>query len=91
MGARSAIFAPVRNLGLIIIDEEHETSYKQEDDPRYHAREVAIMRAKLSNAVVVLGTATPALESYYHTSNEKYKLLKLSQRGFMAELCLKLK
>ena len=80
VGARSAIFSPVKNLGLIIIDEEHDTSYKQQDTPRYHAVRVAIMRAAISNAVVILGTATPSLESYYKAKNNGYKLLQLKQR-----------
>lgn len=80
VGARSAIFAPMPNLGLIVIDEEHETSYKQDETPRYHAREVAIKRATLVNAVVVLGTATPSLESYYKASQKEYHLLSLPSR-----------
>lgn len=80
VGARSAVFAPVKNLGLIVIDEEHETSYKQQDAPRYHAREVAIKRASLTNAVVILGSATPSLESYYNAKNGVFKFLNLTQR-----------
>ena len=80
VGARSAIFAPMSNLGLIVIDEEHETSYKQGDSPRYHAREVAIKRAELTDAVVILGSATPALESYYKASQKEYRLLTLPER-----------
>ena len=80
VGARSAIFAPMPNLGLIVIDEEHETSYKQDDAPRYHAREVAIKRAELDNAVVVLGTATPSLESYFKASQKEYDLISLPTR-----------
>jgi len=80
IGARSAIFAPVEPLGLIIVDEEHEHSYKQEESPRYHARDVAIMRGQMENAVVVLGSATPSLESYYNCKKGKYTLLELPER-----------
>ncbi|MFH1996345.1 MAG: primosomal protein N' [Candidatus Omnitrophota bacterium] len=80
VGARSAIFSPIRKLGLIVVDEEHETSYKQEDVPRYHAREVAEMRAGLSNCPLVLGTATPSLESYYKAKQGAYVLLDLTRR-----------
>ncbi|MBD3183710.1 primosomal protein N' [Candidatus Poribacteria bacterium] len=80
VGARSAIFAPMPNLGLIVIDEEHETSYKQADSPRYHAREVALKRAELAKATVILGSATPAVESYYKASRKDYKLLTLPKR-----------
>lgn len=80
IGARSAIFAPVDPLGLVIVDEEHEQTYKQEEAPRYHARDVAIVRAQMENAVVVLGSATPSLESYYNCKNGKYTLLELPER-----------
>ncbi len=80
VGARSAIFAPFQNLGLIIIDEEHETSYKQSDQVKYHARDVAIKRAKLMGAVTILGTATPAVESFYRASIGDYKLIELPER-----------
>jgi primosomal protein N' (replication factor Y) len=80
IGARSAIFAPVDPLGLIIVDEEHEQTYKQEEAPRYHARDVAIMRGQMENAVVLLGSATPSLESYYNTKKGKYTLLELPER-----------
>lgn len=80
VGARSAIFAPVRLLGLIVVDEEHEPSYKQEDAPRYHAREVAIRRAELAKAPVILGSATPAVETYHQAARRKYRLLELRQR-----------
>jgi primosomal protein N' (replication factor Y) len=88
IGARSAVFAPVDQLGLIIVDEEHETSYKQEEAPRYHARDVAIVRAQRAGAVVVLGSATPSLESYYHARQGKYRLLVLPQRADAARLPL---
>jgi primosomal protein N' (replication factor Y) len=80
IGARSAIFAPVEPLGLIIVDEEHEHTYKQEEAPRYHARDVAIMRGQMENAVVVLGSATPSLESYYNCKKGKFTLLDLPER-----------
>lgn len=80
IGARSAIFAPVENLGLIIVDEEHEHSYKQEESPRYHARDCAVMRAQLEKAVVVLGSATPSMESFYNARTGKYKLLEMPTR-----------
>lgn len=80
IGARSAIFAPVEPLGLIIVDEEHEHTYKQEEAPRYHARDVAIVRGQMENAVVVLGSATPSLESYHNCLKGKYTLLELPER-----------
>jgi primosomal protein N' (replication factor Y) (superfamily II helicase) len=80
VGARSAIFAPFENLGIIIIDEEHETSYKQEEMPRYHARDVAIERAKQNNCPVVLGSATPSLESFARAQKKVYHLLPLPSR-----------
>jgi primosomal protein N' (replication factor Y) len=80
VGARSAVFAPLENLGLIVVDEEHETSYKQEEAPRYHARDVAVVRAKMEKCVVLLGTATPSLESYHNAVQQKYQLLNLTQR-----------
>ncbi len=80
VGARSAIFSPMRNLGLIIIDEEHETTYKQDDVPRYHARDVAEERARLNNCPLILGSATPSLESYYKAKKGEYKLIRLTKR-----------
>jgi primosomal protein N' (replication factor Y) len=80
VGARSAVFAPLSNLGAIIVDEEHETSYKQGEAPRYHAREVAIMRARQQDAIVVLGSATPSLESWANAASGKYRLLSLPDR-----------
>ena len=79
-GTRSAVFAPVRDLALIIVDEEQDSSYKQEETPRYHARDVAVMRAKMADAVVVLGSATPSLESYYNARKSKYALIELPDR-----------
>ncbi|MGG0246846.1 primosomal protein N' [Peribacillus frigoritolerans] len=80
VGARSAVFAPFESLGLVIIDEEHESSYKQEETPRYHARDVAIERAKSYGCPVILGSATPTLESFARAKKNVYKLLTLSQR-----------
>jgi primosomal protein N' (replication factor Y) len=79
-GTRSAVFAPVGDLALIIVDEEQDSSYKQEETPRYHARDVAVMRAKMAGAAVVLGSATPSLESYYNAKKNKYALVELPDR-----------
>jgi primosomal protein N' (replication factor Y) len=86
VGARSAIFAPLDNLGAIVVDEEHESSYKQGETPRYHAREVAIVRARAEGAVVVLGSATPSLESWTNAVSGKYELLTLPDRAGGAKL-----
>ena len=80
VGTRSAVFAPVSSLALVIVDEEQDASYKQEETPRYHARDVAVMRAKMANAVVVVGSATPSLESYFNAKSNKYALLELPDR-----------
>ncbi len=80
VGARSAIFAPVHDLRLIVVDEEHEPAYKQDETPRYHGRDVAVMRAKLCGAVCLLGSATPSLESFANAEAGKYRLLQLTQR-----------
>jgi primosomal protein N' (replication factor Y) (superfamily II helicase) len=85
-GTRSAVFAPVSDLALIIVDEEQDSSYKQEETPRYHARDVAVMRAKMADAVVVLGSATPSLESYYNAKKNKYALVELPDRVEMRPL-----
>jgi primosomal protein N' (replication factor Y) len=81
IGARSAVFAPVDPLGLIIVDEEHENSYKQEEAPRYQARDVAVVRGRMEGAVVVLGSATPSMESYYNARKGKYRLLEMPTRA----------
>src|SRR5437588_467243 len=80
VGTRSAVFAPVSNLALIVVDEEHDSSYKQEETPRYNGRDVAVMRGKLSNAAVVLASATPSVESYHNAQTKKYKLIQLQER-----------
>lgn len=80
VGARSAIFAPLENIGVIVIDEEHDPSYKQQESPRYNAREVAIVRGKSSGAAVILGSATPSLETYYNAMQGRYVLCQLPQR-----------
>lgn len=86
VGARSAIFAPFENIGIIIIDEEHETSYKQEDNPRYHAREIAIERGKTHRCPVVLGSATPSLESFARAQKGVYQLLTMKKRMNQSQL-----
>ena len=80
VGTRSGVFAPVQNLGFVVVDEEHDQSYKQQDTPRYNGRDVAIVRAQASNAVVVLGSATPSLESRYNADRGKYALISLPER-----------
>lgn len=80
LGARSAVFAPLPDLGLIVMDEEHEPSYKQEDRPRYHTREVALKRAEQSHAVLIMGSATPSLESYWRAKKSLYTLVELTSR-----------
>jgi primosomal protein N' (replication factor Y) len=88
IGARSAIFAPVEPLGLIIVDEEHEHTYKQEEAPRYHARDVAVVRGQREDAVVVLGSATPSLESFHNCKRGKYALLEMPERADNAKMPL---
>jgi primosomal protein N' (replication factor Y) (superfamily II helicase) len=80
LGTRSAVFAPLKKLGLVIVDEEHDASYKQQETPRYHGRDVAVVRARLSGALAVLGSATPSLESFWNASQGKYRLVTLNQR-----------
>jgi len=80
VGTRSAVFAPLENLGLVIVDEEQESAYKQEETPRYNGRDVAIVRARMESAVALLGSATPSLESFHHARSGKYRLLQLEMR-----------
>jgi primosomal protein N' (replication factor Y) len=80
VGTRSAVFAPVRQLGLVVVDEEHDSSYKQEESPRYNGRDVAVMRARTAGAVAVLGSATPSLESYHNAQTGRYALITLDKR-----------
>ena len=88
MGARSAIFSPLPKLRLIIVDEEHEAAYKQEDNPRYHARDIAVLRAKFVNATCLLGSATPSLETMHNVKRRKYSLSRLNERVDNRELPL---
>jgi len=81
IGARSAVFAPLPNLGLILVDEEHENTYKQESVPRYHGRDVAVLRAHFEPCTIVLGSATPSLESWHNTQTGKYQLIRLDKRA----------
>ena len=86
VGARSAIFAPLKNIGIIVIDEEHSSTYKQDNNPRYHARDVAMLRGKYNNCPVLLGSATPSLESFARACNSVYKLLTLTERAGEGQL-----
>lgn len=80
LGARSALFLPLENVGVIVVDEEHETSFKQEETPRYHARDLAVVRGRLEGAVVVLGSATPSIETHFNAANQRYRHLQLPSR-----------
>ena len=86
IGARSAIFAPLKNLGIIIVDEEHESSYKQDNQPCYNARDIAVKRAEIQQCLVILGSATPSLESWHNALHRKYQLLSLPKRAGCAIL-----
>ena len=86
IGARSALFAPFDNLGLIIVDEEHEGSYKQSESPRYNARDVAVVRGKMENAIVILGSATPSIESFYNAESGKYLLCEMKSTAGSASI-----
>ncbi|MCB9881352.1 MAG: primosomal protein N' [Planctomycetes bacterium] len=86
VGTRSAIFAPIRDVGLIVVDEEHETSFKQQSSPRYHAREMALVRGRLEKAIVVLGSATPSLESYHAARSGSIGMIRLDRRVGSARL-----
>lgn len=88
IGARSAIFAPVKDPGLIIVDEEHEPAYKQENPPKYHARDLAVVRCNLEKCTVVLGSATPSLETFQNTQLKKYQMVKMNERADGASLPL---
>ncbi len=88
IGARSAVFAPLPDLGLILVDEEHENTYKQENVPRYHGRDVAVLRAAFEPCAIVLGSATPSLESWHNTETGKYELLRLNERADGASMPL---
>ena len=86
VGPRSAVWAPLRGLGLIVVDEEHETTYKQEQNPRYHARDLAVVRGRLSSAPVVLGSATPSLESWHNAAQGRYRIARMRSRPAGAAL-----
>ena len=86
VGTRSAVFSPIEDLGLIVIDEEHDASYKQEESPRYHGRDAAIVRGRHANALVVLGSATPSMETYNNAKIGKYEQVVLPQRVLQRSL-----